>query len=246
MMIKAENGVITSVGPVIPVQLWRFIENGHKIDESVLKQIVQENPVSNKGGYHEGFINLKSFRDSYKISYVLGQQIIVQKYSPQTDTFVPTRVFTHGKVEFFINTQYKYIQALGNSWVARKGVNALKSLVQVDIQPLEISDEVLKELAREAFMVTSAKIHPLEHPSLKGISLNGDVFNSNEWVVFNKSLNGSIEYIRMKLKMPSGNLMSFYINKKGTILFYKKGEGIIKSDVDWLISRIIHDEHFKN
>ena len=161
------------------------------------------------------------------VYYTIGQPVTVQRMK---DNELTTEVvYSQGKCEYIIHVREKYLECRGTSWVAKKGLGPLQEILGVEFDGVNLNENSMVSLCRDAALVKTVQISELDNPALSQIQLNGEILDSAEWTIYRRQ--GIIRYFRGFVDLPTGSQISAQITNKGTMLIYKRGEGIPAEDV---------------
>ncbi len=119
-------------------------------------------------------------------------------------------------------------------YIKRYSVSDDEKYITMDIGDY---DSNMVSLCRNAALVKTVQISELDNPNLSQIQLNGEILDSAEWTIYRRQ--GVIRYFRGHVDLPTGSQISAQITNKGTMLIYKRGEGIPAEDVIAAVSMIM-------
>ncbi|NHJ03706.1 MAG: hypothetical protein EAX90_02705 [Candidatus Heimdallarchaeota archaeon] len=226
-MALQTNGLIIPRGMVLPLRLYHI--NGGSIGSaSTIVNKLKEHKVEFKDRrFYEGFSDVDSNGNMISVYYTIGQPITVQRMK---DNELTTEVvFSQGRCEYIIHVKEKYLECRGTSWVAKKGIVPLMNILNVEFDGINLNENSMVTLCRDAAMVKTVQISELDNPALSQIQLSGEILDSAEWTIYRRQ--GIIRYFRGFIDLPTGSQISAQITNKGTMLIYKRGEGIPAEDV---------------
>jgi len=92
-------------------------------------------------------------------------------------------------------------------------------------------------LCRDAANVKTVQISNLDNPSLSQIQLSGEILDSAEWTIYRRQ--GVIRFFRGFIDLPTGGQISAQVTNTGSMLIYKRGEGIPAEDVIATVNMIM-------
>ncbi len=229
------NGLIIPRGMVLPLRLYHV--NGGTLGsaQTIVKKL-KEHPVEFKNRkFYEGFSDVDTDSNMISVYYTIGQPITVQRM--KDDQITNEVVYSQGKCEYIIHTKQKYLECRGTSWVSKKGLVPLMELLGVEFDSVNLNDTAMVNLCKDAALLKTVQISDLENQALNKIQLNGDILDSAEWTIYRRQ--GVISYFRGFIDLPNRSQISAQISNKGTLLIYKRGEGIPAKDVISAISLVM-------
>jgi hypothetical protein len=226
-MALQTNGLIIPNGLVLPLQLFHI--NGGKLgrSETIVEHLKQHPVEFKKNKYYEGFSEVDSNGKMISVIYTIGQPIAVKRL--KGDELSREVVYSQGRCEFIFHPKQKFVECRGPSWASKKGLGVLQNILNVEFETPNLNETAMVTLCKDATLVKSVQIADLDNPSLNKIQLSGEILDSAEWSIYRRQ--GTIRYFQGLLDLPSGNQLSTRISNKGTILIYKRGEGIPAQDV---------------
>ncbi len=234
-MALQTNGLIIPRGMVLPLRLYHI--NGGAIGAaSTIVKKLKEYPVEFKERkFYEGFSEVDTDGSMISVYYTIGQPITVQQMKDgEMQTHV---VYSQGRCEYIIHTREKYLECRGTSWVAKKGLVPLMSILGVEFDGVNLSENAMVTLCRDAELVKTVQISELDNPALSQIQLSGQILDSAEWTIYRRQ--GIIRFFRGFLDLDNAGQISAQITNNGTMLIYKRGEGIPAQDVIAAVSMIM-------
>ena len=234
-MALQTNGLIIPRGMVLPLRLYQ-INGGSMGSANTIVNKLKDVPIEFKErNYYEGFDDVDSNGSMISVMYTIGQPINVQRM--KDGELVTQKVYSQGRCEYIIHVKEKYLECRGTSWVAKKGIGSLMNILGVEFEGVNINDSNMVSLCRDAALVKTVQISELDNPNLSQIQLNGEILDSAEWTIYRRQ--GVIRYFRGHVDLPTGSQISAQITNKGTMLIYKRGEGIPAEDVIAAVSMIM-------
>ncbi len=238
-MIVEDNGFIRPSGPALVIKLWQF--NGNKETINADYEMLKEDTVLMKyTRFYEGFSNIQKDENSISADYVMGRTVTVQKFDLSTKKLVPSTIFSHGTAKITLRYDLGIVETRGTSWAAKMAINKLEQVLAGNIKKYSIPKEKFFDLTKQATMLTNIKVNQLKEDALQSISLFGAVQDSHEWKKMMKNKESiDIEFLRAQLMTPTRQILSCMINNSGSLLIYKKGDGIAQNDVNWLIAQLV-------
>ena len=229
-MAQITNGLIPTPGLVLSLRLYH-INGGSLGSVSSVVDKLEKQPVefNREKKSYEGFSEIDTKGSLISVDYTVGQPIRVQRLrdgerAPQSEV-----VYSQGRCEYRIHIRDKYLECRGTSWVAKKGLARLMELLGVEFEGVTLDEGTMANLCRDAALVKTVKISDLDNPALSQIQLSGEILDSAEWTIYRRQ--GVIKYFRGFIDLPTGSQISAQIANNGTMLIYKRGEGIPAEDV---------------
>jgi hypothetical protein len=234
-MALQTNGLIIPRGMVLPLRLYH-INGGSLGAASTIVRKLKDHPVEFKERkFYEGFSDVDTDGSMISVYYTIGQPITVQRMKDgEMETQV---VYSQGRCEFIIHTKEKYLECRGTSWVAKKGLLPLMDILGVEFDGINLSENAMVKLCRDATLVKTVQISDLDNPALSQIQLSGEILDSAEWTIYRRQ--GVIRYFRGFIDLDDAGQISAQITNKGTMLIYKRGVGIPAEDVIAAVSMIM-------
>jgi len=234
-MALQTNGLIIPRGMVLPLRLYH-INGGSLGAASTIVRKLKEQPIEFKERkFYEGFSDVDTDGSMISVYYTVGQPITVQRMK---DGEMETQaVYSQGRCEYIIHTKEKYLECRGTSWVTKKGLLPLMNILGVDFDGINLSENSMVSLCRDAALVKTVQISELDNPALSQIQLSGEILDSAEWTIYRRQ--GVIRYFRGYIDLPTKSQISAQITNKGTLLIYKRGVGIPAEDVIAIVSMIM-------
>lgn len=234
-MALQTNGLIIPRGMVLPLRLYH-VNGGSLGSAQTIVRKLKEHPVEFKDRkYYEGFSDVDTDSSMISVYYTIGQPVTVQRM--KDDQLTTEVVYSQGRCEYIIHTKEKYLECRGTSWVSKKGLAPLMELLGVEFNGVNLNDVDMVNLCKDAALLKTVQISELENQALNQIQLNGDILDSAEWTIYRRQ--GTIRYFRGFIDLPTGSQISAQISNKGTLLIYKRGEGIPAEDVISAVSMIM-------
>ncbi|MBN1327950.1 MAG: hypothetical protein JXA54_00630 [Candidatus Heimdallarchaeota archaeon] len=226
-MALQTNGLIIPRGMVLPLRLFHI--NGGTLGSSPsIVNKLKEMPIEFKDRkYYEGFSDVDTDGNMISVYYTIGQPITVQRM--QDGEMSPQVVYSQGRCEYIIHIKEKYLECRGTSWVAKKGLIPLMNALEVEFDGINLDENSMVSLCKDAAMVKSVQIANLDNPALTQIQLNGEILDSAEWTIYRRQ--GTIKFFRGFIDLPTGGQISAQVTNQGSMLIYKRGEGIPAEDV---------------
>ncbi|MFW9924260.1 MAG: hypothetical protein ACFFDW_13325 [Candidatus Thorarchaeota archaeon] len=240
-MALQTNGLIIPRGMVLPLRLYH-INGGSVGSASKITEKLAQHPVEFKERrFYEGFSDIDTNGNMISVYYTIGQPITVQRIK---DGELTTEVvFSQGRCEYIFHVKEKYLECRGTSWVAKRGLAPLMELLGVEFDSVSLNEDAMLSLCKGAALVKTVQISELDNPTLSQIQLNGnDILETPEWVTYRRQ--GKVRYFRGYIDLPTGGQVSAQITNHGSMLIYKRGEGIPAEDVISAVSLLM--EHAKN
>jgi len=234
-MALQTNGLIIPRGMVLPLRLYHI--NGGAIGAaSTIVRKLKEHPVEFKERkFYEGFSDVDTDGSMISVYYTIGQPITVQQMK---DGEMQTQVvYSQGRCEYIIHTREKYLECRGTSWVAKKGLVPLMGILGVEFDGVHLSENAMVKLCRDADLVKTVQISELDNPALSTIQLSGEILDSAEWTIYRRQ--GVIRFFRGYIDLQNAGQISAQVTNNGTLLIYKRGEGIPAQDVIATVSMIM-------
>jgi len=226
-MALQTNGLIIPRGMVLPLRLFHI--NGGTLGStpSVVNKL-KEMPVEFKNRkYYEGFSDVDTDGKMISVYYTVGQPVTVQVMK---DGEMSTQVvYSQGRCEYILHVKDNYLECRGTGWVTKKGLIPLMNALGVEFDGVNLDENSMVTLCRDAAMVKTVQISELDNPALSKIQLNGAILDSAEWTIYRRQ--GVIKYFRGFIDLPTGGQISAQVTNKGSMLIYKRGEGIPAEDV---------------
>lgn len=234
-MALQTNGLIIPRGMVLPLRLYH-VNGGSLGAASTIVRKLKEHPVEFKERkFYEGFSDVDTDGSMISVYYTVGQPINVQRMK---DGEMETQaIYSQGRCEYIIHTKEKYLECRGTSWVSKKGLLPLMSILGVEFDGVNLSESSMVSLCRDAALVKTVQISELDNPALSQIQLSGEILDSAEWTIYRRQ--GVIRYFRGYIDLPTGSQISAQITNKGTLLIYKRGVGIPAEDVIAAVSMVM-------
>ncbi len=226
-MALQTNGLIIPRGMVLPLRLYHINEGSLGAASTIVNKLKQYPVEFKKRKYYEGFSDVDSNGRMISVHYTMGQEITVQRM--KDDKLKTQAVYSQGQCEYIIHVKEKYLECRGTSWVAKKGLGPLMNILGVEFDSVSLNENSMVSLCRDAAMVKTVQISELDNPALSQIQLNGEILDSAEWTIYRRQ--GIIRFFRGHIDLPTGGQISAQITNKGTLLIYKRGEGIPAEDV---------------
>ncbi|MBD3192381.1 MAG: hypothetical protein GF308_17210 [Candidatus Heimdallarchaeota archaeon] len=226
-MALQTNGLIIPKGLMLPVRLYHI--NGDRVgSKNSIMEKLAEYPVEFKQRkYYEGFSEIDSDGKMISAIYTIGQPVNVQRLKDQELT--RQVVYSHGQCEYIFHIKGKFLECRGASWVVKKGLNILSQLLEADFNAVRLDESAMVSLCRDAALVKAVDITDLDNPALQQIQLKGEILDSAEWTIYRRQ--GVIRYFRGLIDLPTGGQISAQISNKGSMLIYKRGDGIPAEDL---------------
>lgn len=226
-MALQTNGLIIPRGMVLPLRLYHI--NGGSIGSAstIVNKLKEHRVEFRDRKFYEGFSDVDTNGSIISVYYTIGQAINVQRM--KDNELTNEVVYSQGRCEYLIHVKEKYLECRGTSWVARKGIVPLMNILNVEFDGINLNENSMVTLCRDAAMVKTVQISELDNPALSQIQLSGEILDSAEWTIYRRQ--GIIKYFRGFIDLPTGSQISAQITNKGTMLIYKRGEGIPAEDV---------------
>jgi hypothetical protein len=234
-MALQTNGLIIPRGMMLPLRLYQ-INGGSLGSASTIVNKLKDHPVEFiDRRYYEGFSDVDSNGKMISVYYTIGQPVTVQRMK---DGELTTEVvYSQGRCEYIFHVREKFLECRGTSWVAKKGLGPLGNILGVEFEITRLSENAMVSLCRDAALVKTVQISELDNPHLNQIQINGEVLDSAEWTIYRRQ--GVIRYFRGYIDLPTGGQLSAQVSNQGSMLIYKRGEGIPAEDVISAVSMIM-------
>lgn len=239
-MIIQENGIIRPSGPALVIRLWKFNTSKTDLDSDFAK-LNNEQSVRNYSRFYEGITELREEQNAIHLTYVVGHGVTVHKFDAEKKKLVPSTIFSHGVAHLILHYDLGLIEARGTSWVAKVGVRKLEQILEKKIKRYNIPQQRINELLNNASLISTVKIVSTNGSNLQAISLVGDIIKSPEWRKLRTQDEAKVDFFRAHFLPPSGHILSCMVNSRGSILIYKRGDGIPSTDVQWLIGNLLEN-----
>ncbi|HUU79233.1 MAG TPA: hypothetical protein VMX55_12885 [candidate division Zixibacteria bacterium] len=226
-MALQTNGLIIPRGEYLHLKLYHI--NGGSLDSaSTIVNKLKEHTVEFKDRkFYEGFSDVDTNGNMISVYYTIGQPITVQRM--KDNDLRSEVVYSQGKCEYIIHIREKYLECRGTSWVASRGIMQLMNILNAEFGRINLDENSMVTLCRDAAMVNKVKISDLDNPALSQIELNGEILDSAEWTIYRRQ--GTIKYFKGFIDLPTGSQITAQITNRGAMMIYKRGVGIPAEDV---------------
>ncbi|MEA2071677.1 MAG: hypothetical protein U9O98_10370 [Asgard group archaeon] len=234
-MALQTQGLIIPRGLVLPLRLYN-INGGDLENVSTIIEKLQEHEIEFKENrYYEGFSEVETDGNMISALYTIGQPITVQRL--KEEQLSTERIYSQGRCEYIFHVKEKYLECRGPSWVIKKGLAPLSTILAIEFENIILDEGAMVKLCRDAAEVKYVQISDLNNPALSKIQLDGQVMDSAEWSIYRRQ--GIIRYFRGYIDLPTGGQISAQVSNKGSVLIYKRGEGIPAEDVISAVRKIM-------
>ncbi len=234
-MALQTNGLIIPRGLVLPLRLYHVNGGSLGSAQTIVRKLKERPVVFKDRKYYEGFSDVDTDSNMISVYYTIGQPVTVQRM--KDDQLTTEVVYSQGKCEYIIHTKQKFLECRGTSWVTKKGLAPLMELLGVEFDGVNLNDTAMVNLCKDAALLKTVQISELENQALNQIQLNGNILDSAEWTIYRRQ--GVIRYFRGFIDLPTGSQISAQISNEGTLLIYKRGEGIPVKDVISAVSMVM-------
>lgn len=229
------NGLIIPRGMALSLRLYHI--NGRPLGNttSIINKL-KDYPVELKERrFYEGFSDIESNGNIITASYTIGQPIRIQRL--KDGELTTETLFSQGNCIYVIHPKEKYLECRGTTWVVKKGLPQLMEALNTEFDRIAIDQHSMNILCKEAIDVSSVSITDIRNHELTKIQLNGAVLRTSQWSIFRKQ--GTIRAFKGLIELTTGGTISTRITNEGSMLIYKKGDGIPVDDVDATVNTIM-------
>ena len=233
-MALQTNGLIIPKGDYLLLRLYH-IEGGFGSTAAIVNKL-KDNPVEFQNRkFYEGFDDVDTDGNMISVYYTVGQPITVQRMKGEELT--PEIIYSQGRCEYIIHVKEKFLEYRGTSWVAKRGLIRLQEILGTEFKSVNLNENTMVTLCRDAALVKTVKIADLDNPALSRIELNGEILDSAEWTIYRRQ--GTIKFFKGFIELPNRKQINAQISNKGSMLIYKKGYGIPAEDVISAVSMLM-------
>ncbi|NHJ40715.1 MAG: hypothetical protein FK731_11845 [Asgard group archaeon] len=229
------NGLIIPRGMALSLRLYHI--NGRALSNTTnIINKLKEYPVELKERrFYEGFSDIELNGNIITVAYTIGQPIRIQRL--KDGELTTETLFSQGNCIYVIHPKEKYLECRGTTWVVKKGLPQLMEALNVEFDRISLDQESMNILCKEAIDVSSVLITDIRNHELTKIQLNGAVLKTSQWSIFRKQ--GTIRAFKGLIELTTGGTISTRITNEGSMLIYKKGDGIPVDDVDATVNTIM-------
>jgi hypothetical protein len=234
-MALQTNGLIQTRGMVLSLRLYHI--NGGRLGSNtkIVNELKNHEVKHKENKFYEGFSEVESNGKMISALYNIGQPINVKRL--KDGQIITETVYSQGQCEYIFHLKENYLECRGASWVAKKGLNPLMDILGVEFEQVRLNETAMVNLCRDAALVKSVQISELDNPALNKIQLSGEILDSAEWTIYRRQ--GQIRYFRGLIDLPTGGQISAQVSNQGSMLIYRRGDGIPAEDVISAVNMIM-------
>ncbi len=186
----------------------------------------------------EGFISASQQPDRVSAEFIISFPVHVSGLDSYGN-IMPMTYMAQEKGTVIIKPETRTIEVRGSKRVAKRAIYTLEKIFNMKINSLGFNNGGMAELYKKANTIGSVLITDMENPYLRAIEISGEsVRNAPEIGVFTRRQKGKISRFRGAFEFPSGQILTTTIDADGSVIIYKKGEGLYALDVDWFVQTL--------
>ncbi|MHA1579195.1 MAG: hypothetical protein ACTSUQ_06170 [Candidatus Freyarchaeota archaeon] len=231
--VGKKNGEFVKMrGIGIPVRLYKL--QTAELDGDEVVKLMRKHLWND--GSEEGFIKPKKLNGEVQAEYVVSYPSHYYTLD-RRGRIVPVSVIAQDKGEIHVRCKTGVLELRGSYLAAKRSVAKTVEITGFKAEPMVLSDEAMDKLMKKAKEISTVTISNLENPYLSSLEIRGEAIKrAPEILIFRKRQRGRIHTLRGTYSLPSGQMLTCFINSKGSFILYRKGEGIYADDLEYMVS----------
>lgn len=242
---KKKDVLIKPRGMGLSVKLFRI--EGLAQSASQLASLFKKTPYApkKKKDITSGFVKAKAVDNSVQADFIAGFRVPVIGYD-KDGQLATVHYISVDRGTVIVKTTKSTVEVRGSGRVASRFRRVLEEHTGAKMSPLNLNGGTKKVYDTAADIASIRLTMPSEEDTrgrvqttpLSNIEFQGEgIQSADEIVLYTRKYKGEIVRFRGTFPYPSGAFLTTSVNALvGSIMVYKTGDGILESDLNWIVN----------